>query len=384
MTFHKSLLAATALTLLSVPQAFAVEAQDFVDRLQSLISKQGSSLNIESSAKEGNTITLKAVTITAKGRLPDDGLPIGDLMFSGVSENDAGAYLAESLSLADIERKTPDGRLSISGISFENFELPKPETGTFIFYTAAKLNAIDLIYKGEDVFRLREAVATLDANDARTEISFDTDIDSIWLDLASNVQPPQRIILNKMGYETIEASMDMDGDWNAETGLMRMTDFNIDVPKAGKVSITSAFDGYTMEMVEALGALSNIKDEKRLEAELLKLLNQMNHISFSIKFEDKSLTNKLLDFQAEQQGTDRQSLVQLAKAMMPFAMSGLKMPEFTAVLSGAVGQFLEDPQNIEITATPETPIPLTVLVETADSQPQALINLLNVQVKANQ
>lgn len=384
MTFHKTLLAATALTLLSATHAFAVEAQDFVDRLQDLLGKQGSALTVEAMAKDGDVITLTGVTMTIANETKKSALPLGDFIFSGVSENDAGVYLAEKLSLADINHKTPDGTLSVTGISFENFELPKPSKSAFIFYTSAKLDAVTLTYKGEEVFRLRDAAAMLDANDDRTELGFDTDVNSIWLNMASNVPPQQLAILSKMGYETIEASMDVDGSWNAETGLMRMTDLNIDVANAGKLSLAIAFDGYTLEMAEALGSLSGIKNEKAVEAEMLKFVSQMNYISSSIKFEDQSLTNKLLDFQAEQQGTDRAALVQLAKAMMPFAMSGLNMPEFTGMISTAVGQFLENPQDIEITANPASPIPLTTLMETGERQPQALIGAMNVQVKANQ
>mgnify|MGYP001815917781 FL=1 len=87
---------------------------------------------------------------------------------------------------------------------------------------------------------------------------------------------------------------------------------------------------------------------------------------------------------AGQQGMTRDQMVQGLQGMLPFALAQLQNPEFQQHVSEAVGVYLSDPKNIEISARPSGPMPFASLAGAAMTAWQSLPEMLNVQVMANQ
>jgi hypothetical protein len=113
-------------------------------------------------------------------------------------------------------------------------------------------------------------------------------------------------------------------------------------------------------------------------------MQQLTLNSVSIRFDDASLTAKLLDLAAQKMGQPKEALINQYKGMLPVMAAQLQDPEFVTMLSNAVNAYLDNPKNIEIRTESAAPIPFAQIMATGMAQPQALIKTLGVQVIANQ
>ncbi|MGN6470223.1 MAG: hypothetical protein ACTHLC_11625, partial [Rhizobiaceae bacterium] len=103
-----------------------------------------------------------------------------------------------------------------------------------------------------------------------------------------------------------------------------------------------------------------------------------------IRFDDDSLTGKIMEYIAQQEGMQKSDVANQAKAMLPFALAKLHNPELTAQVTNAVSKFLDDPKNLAIVASPPNPVPFAMIAAGAMSAPQQLPETLGVKVIANQ
>ncbi len=122
------------------------------------------------------------------------------------------------------------------------------------------------------------------------------------------------------------------------------------------------------------------------EPDFMALMPQLQNISlghFSFRFEDDSLTKRLLPMAAAMQGMDEATLVANAGAMLQMGLMALRNQAFTDQVVGAVNAFLKDPKSITIALKPAAPIKVQQMMTLNPSDPGAAINLLGVSVTAN-
>ncbi len=79
-----------------------------------------------------------------------------------------------------------------------------------------------------------------------------------------------------------------------------------------------------------------------------------------MRFDDDTLTNKVLDFVAAQQGMTKADIANQAKAIVPFMMAQLNNPELTAAVSAAVNAYLDNPKSLTIARRAGAAVPLAV------------------------
>ena len=368
----------------SASAAIAVEPQEFMERFAKLSADMGTDIKfgeITGSAEKFTVNDLK-MSFTDQGKTVD--LPIEDVTVTNISEASDDVFTAEMIEVGDVNQVMEKGAFTMSGISMSGIELPPPSDNAYLFYENFTIKNVGFAMAGRSIFEMQDMVFDVDGNDDRTEISAKMDIAGLKLDLTDVNDANMRPILEQMGYLTLSGTSGMMVDWNANSGNLEIKDYFIDFDNVGRLTMNTKFDGYTLEVAKTLGELSKNEDQQASGMAIMGLMQQMNYIGASIRFEDKSLTNKLLDFQAAKQGTDRAALVGMASAIIPFTMAQLNKPEFTKQVSAAVAAFLSDPKSIEITANPAEPVPAMVLATTGGTQPQDLIDVLNVQVQANQ
>ena len=126
------------------------------------------------------------------------------------------------------------------------------------------------------------------------------------------------------------------------------------------------------------------QDESAKGLAMLGLLQQLNFISMSIRFDDSSITGRALDYAAKQAGQDRAAIINQTKGVLPFALAQLKDPDFAQKVTEAASAYLDNPKSLEIKAAPPAPVPFAILAATGSTTPEALIKQLNVTVTANQ
>ena len=116
------------------------------------------------------------------------------------------------------------------------------------------------------------------------------------------------------------------------------------------------------------------------------LMPQLMNVSlsgFKFRFDDASITKKVLPLIARMQGMDEAAMVANAGAMMQLSLMQLKNQAFTDQVVSAVNTFLKDPKSITISLTPAAPIKVQQVMALDPSNPGAAIDLFGASVTAN-
>ena len=237
-----------------------------------------------------------------------------------------------------------------------------------------------------DIFSLENFTASSTVPTESEPSTFTGGAERFVLNTSAFPEAEARALFAALGYSTIEGSLSMDGMWNPSDGRTTIDAMVLSVENAGALSLGLDLSGYTPEFIESLQMTSRKMREGGDDQgglAMLGLMQQVNFHSASIRFEDDSLTQKILEFVAAQQGMKPSDIANQAKAIIPFAMAQLNNPEFTTEVTLAVSNYLDDPKSIEITATPSTPMPIAMLIASGMSAPESLPNQLGVKVEAN-
>lgn len=117
---------------------------------------------------------------------------------------------------------------------------------------------------------------------------------------------------------------------------------------------------------------------------MLGLPQQLTFHSATLRWDDNSLTNKVVDFAAKSQNMSSDDIRNQAKAIVPFLTAQLNNPELSSAITAAVMKYLDSPQSLEIVAMPAAPVPVAQIAAAGMGNPLDLTKILGVTVKANE
>ncbi len=380
-------------TALYALPAFAVDGTAFAERLKAIYAEQGGGgeISYDSVDTSGEDVTLKGVKFKVP---PATEFPLGDLMFGGITE-DAGSFKVATVTVPDVSTTSEQSTIGMKGFIIENLVVPSEANTTtpFLLYDRAAVAEVAVAIAGKPFFSMTDYEVLIDTSAPTEKIAFTSVAKSLYFDVAGMATDPKSLDQAKaLGLEQIDGKLVMNGSWVAEKGSLDISEFSFDLPNAGKINMTMAFDGYTKEFMKTLQAVSKSMqaagtDEQAQAAQglaMLGLMQQLAYVSTKIRYDDAGLANRALDLTAKEQNTTRDALIAQGKAVLPLMLGQLQNPEFANAVSIAVGKFLDDPKSLEIDATPAEPVPGTMLMATGAGNPMELIKTLNVVVKANE
>jgi hypothetical protein len=266
------------------------------------------------------------------------------------------------------------------------------------FYDSAEMASAVFKMAGKNVFSINGLSAEISRPAEGKPMDFTAGIASFSGDLSGITDPQTKAVVDAFGYQTVNGSYQTAGSWNLPDGRPNITQNDITVEKAGTFGFKFDFGGYTLDFIKQLQEIQKKTAAQPAgeagsgaEMEMLGLMQQLSLNGAAIRFDDASLTGKMLDFVARQQGQKREDIVNLAKAGLPFALMQLQLPDLAAAISPAINAYLDDPRSIEIKAAPPQPVPFTLIGGAAMANPndpgattKALWSMLGVTVTANQ
>ena len=103
----------------------------------------------------------------------------------------------------------------------------------------------------------------------------------------------------------------------------------------------------------------------------------------SFRFDDASVTKRLMPMMAAMQGMDEATMVNTAGAMVQMGLMQLQSPQFAEQAANAVNAYLKDPRSITIAARPSAPVKVSDMMTLDPAKPQDAISKLGVTVSAN-
>lgn len=395
MSLHRSAVGKLALStfLLTIPfgSAFAQDATAVADRLKEVAAKQGITLGWSNVTGDASSMVIEGATI--KLTPEDQALPIGKLTLSGITE-DNGAYVVETLSTDPFN--TTDGGVTLDVSAVEIGELRLPADGstdpldTIMVYQTAELASFSVKMADKTAFEMTGLGMEITPPADGKPMEFGGAVEKFTADLTLIDDPQSKAVVEALGYQTINGFMEMAGSWQPADGQMALSQYDISVDNVGTLGMTFDIGGYTLEFIKSMQDLSKKMaenpggDNNANNMAMLGLMQQLTIASASIRFDDDSITNKVLDYVGSQQGVSGKDIANQAKAIVPFLTGQLNNPELAAQISAAVNAYLDDPQNIEIAAEPSSPVPVAAIAAGAMSNPMDLTKTLGVKVTANQ
>ena len=407
------LLSSVATAALMSP-AMALDAQVFVDRVAEVYKHTGYDLSFGAATLDGDTVTVDGVTVgfIDAGAGADAMEPMTfdtELTFSGVAEGSDGSYTVESLTIPDIDTEfasapEPVGHVTASDIRADSLYIPAGDTvpAVLLLQLVGSLSSGPVVVTrdGEEVFSVEGMEATSTFNPSQgtadlVDLNSVLNISGISLDLSTvgEEDPSAAATIEALGLTSITGNISQDFDWSMADGHMVLNEFLFDFADVGALDLTADFTGLTPAVLDQLyamqAAMATTGDaaptDEQSQAQMMQgmaIMQGVNIVGASVRYDDASLAGKLLEYFAKQSGTDRAGFVAGLKAQLPLMLAGTGIPALNDVVIPPVEAFLDDPQSLEIKVAPPSPTSLLVLMAAA-ANPAGLITALGLVVEAN-
>ncbi|MGX5849551.1 hypothetical protein ACWGTO_20985 [Mesorhizobium sp. PL10] len=387
----KTLAFSTFLLTLPLNAAFAQDTA-VADRLKAALAVQGVDITWTGVAGDNSSMVLQGVSV--KPAAEKEALPIGDIKLEGVTEANGGFDVA-TITTSAFEHSKDGVTLNLTPFVIHDANIPAEGAtgplGSMMMYKSAELENLTVKVADKTAFSV-DGVAvqiTPPADGKAMEFSATTEKFNADLTLVDDAKSKEAI--NALGYQNISGNIEIGGTWQPSDGKMDLSKYDISVENAGTLGMTFGLGGYTVDFVKSmqemqkkLAAQPEGADNSAQGMAMLGLLQQLSFNSASVRFDDDSLTGKVLEYVGKQQGMSGKDIANQAKAIVPFGMAQLNNPELTAEVTAAVSTYLDDPKSLEISAEPPAAVPFALIMAGAMSNPLDLPKTLGVHVKANE
>ena len=189
--------------------------------------------------------------------------------------------------------------------------------------------------------------------------------------------------LKALGYSNITLNMTGEGELSVAGDNFGMSgNFGI----SGKDMAGFTFTYGASDIPIAVMAEMQMAQKTGRPPDFNMLMPQLMNVSlsgFKIRFEDASITKKLLPVIARMQGMDEAAMVANAGAMMQLSLMQFKNQAFTDQVVGAVNTFLKDPKSFTVSLQPAAPVKVQQIMALDPTHPGAALDTLGVSVTAN-
>ncbi|WP_052161866.1 hypothetical protein, partial [Hoeflea sp. BAL378] len=388
--FAASLLA-TAVSGLAWP-AYALDADDFATKVAALAGQGGAKMSFSAVEPDGDTIVLKSVRLVSPG---DPAVEIGDVTFTGVEEEDDGGYYVEQALFGDIETEKEGVSLSVADIELSGLTVPAEvnyeSLDSLAMYEEFSTGAVLVQKAGKEIFSMSGMTQEVNRADDGSSVGVTMEGADMAIDLSQIEDPKARDALSELGYTTVNGDFKIDGVWEVEPGILNLREYSLTLDDVGRVAMTLEMSGYTLDFIkgmqQAQAAAAANPDPKAAQQAMgfamMGMLQQLSFNSASIHFEDDSVTGKALAYAGKKQGVTGEQMGQSLKFMLPLMLGQLGVPALQQQIAAAANAYLDNPQNLTITAKPASPVAVPVIMGAGMGDPRTLVDLLNVQVTAN-
>ncbi|MEQ1955368.1 hypothetical protein [Mesorhizobium sp. CN2-181] len=376
----------------AIASANAQDASAVADRVKQLMANQGTEISWSAINGSGSSFKLEGVKLSFAGHAAP--LELGNVSFEGVSD-DNGGYRIESIS-TEAYTTTEDGA-TIEISPFKTTGLKVPAAGStdpmaqMLFAEGAELASLSVKLGDKTPFSLEGFSVEVTPPADGKPIEFSGAAEKFTADLSLVTDPQAKAAIEAMGYQTINGSLDMAGSWQLSDGRMGLSQFDVTVDNAGTFGMTYDIGGYTPDFIKAMqdvqkqmAAQPEGADNSAQGLAMLGLMQQLTFQAASLRWDDDSLTGKVIDYVAKLQNMKPEDIKNQAKAIVPFLTAQLNNPDLSAALTAAVTKYLDDPQSLEISAEPASPVPFSQIAASSMADPMALTKSLGVTVTANE
>ncbi|TIW20126.1 MAG: hypothetical protein E5V65_08965, partial [Mesorhizobium sp.] len=380
MTIQRSTLKKLAFStfLLTLPLNAAFAADPAVaERIKATLAAQGVDISWTGVSGDDSNAVLQGVSI--KPAAEKEALPIGDVKLEGVAAANGGFDIA-TVSTSAFEHSKDGVTLNLSPFVIHDMKVPAEGStdplGSMMMYKSAELSNMTVKVGDKTAFSMDGLAVQITPPADGKAMDFTANTEKFNADLSLVDDPKSKEAIEALGYQNISGNISMAGTWQPSDGKMELSKYDISVDNAGTLGMTFGLGGYTVDFIKSMQAMQKQlasqpegADNSAQGMAMLGLLQQLSFNGASVRFDDDSLTGKVLDYVGKQQGMSGKDVANQAKAIVPFGMAQLNNPELTAEVSAAVNKFLDEPKSLEISAEPPSSVPFALIMAGAMSNP---------------
>jgi len=396
MTIHsqvfKRLVIGTFLASIPLGMANAQDVNVVAERFKAVLAEQNIDVSWTSVTSGPSSMVLEGVKIGPKGA--EKPAEIGKLSFEGIAE-DAGAFDIDSIRTEPYSTTEDGATVSIGPISVTGVKLPAAGDTTamssILFYDGLEAPSFSVKVADKTAFSMENLAITVTEPADGKPMEFSGGAEKFSADLTLVEDAQSKAVIEALGYQTINGDFEMNGSWNPADGKMEIAQYDITVENAGTFGMTTDIGGYTTDFIKSLRDMQKQMAEAPAGGDnsaqgmaMLGLMQQLTFNSASIRWDDDSLTGKVVDYVAKSQNMKPEDIKNQAKAIVPFLTGQLNNPELSGQITAAVNKFMDDPQSIEVAAAPAAPVPFAQIMAAGMSNPLDLTKTLGLTVTANE
>lgn len=376
MLMKKSRLAASGFVLaimLGAGQAYAADAKQVADALVAVVAAGGkATASYDNASASGDDVTITNFKVSGEG----NELTVPSVVISGAQARDKGGFTAASMSM-DGGKMTTEEKSDVSwesanaeGVTIPSADEVKAKAHITPF-TGGKIT--NLTVSGGDL-KAPITIASVDGKVATDDKGSPTDFTGHMVSLKvplESIEDDQRAVIQGMGYtEPFEINMTIDGGYQTNGDTLDFRSFVIDTTNVGKLTFGGKFAGIP---------LSKLSDPQ--QAQQVAATAKLD--SFSVRFDNTGIVEKLLDLQAKQSGMSKGDFVTQITGALPFMLNFIGNEAFQKKVADAATAFLNDPKSITVSVKPASPTPFVQIMGAAQSAPQTLPDMLGADIQAN-
>lgn len=357
-------------------------AEERKNRLQvGNLSVSDMSFNNDKGAMDLNTLSL------TKADIPLDWRFNPERNYEGEA---ARPLTFEVFGLAALKFESQGTTVKVGSISAQDGNVPTtPYAGMNDWMKVASslaFNGFAVELGGNPVFSWDTMATTIAGPEADGTLRSTSTIDGIYANLKAIPDPKSQEMFNQLGYETVTGSASGSGSYNPNTGTVDVTDTILKLKDMFDMSFSYQVTGYTPEVANKLSLAQQqmqkgVPPQQAYGAILTDLIG-VKLAGLDLSLTDRSLTGKLLDLQAQQMGTTGEQLAQAAPMMLGMGMGGLGMPQFTEMVTNAIGTFLKEKGTLSVVAAPPEPVSIVDLFLKGQANPAVVPDMLTLKVSA--
>ncbi|WP_318764245.1 hypothetical protein [Aminobacter niigataensis] len=396
MTQYRSAFSKLALStfLFTLPlnAALAQDATAVAERLKAVLAAQNLTLSWTSVSGDASETVLEGTSIAMAGE--DKPVSVGKVTLGGITEENGG-YKIETLSTEAYSLTEGTTKVDVSPLNIGNVSLPAEGStdplASFLMYETANLDNVSVKIGDKQAFQMTNFAAEVTPPADGNAMEFTGSAEKFTADLSLVEDPQSKAAIDALGYQNISGDFQLAGTWQPTDGRMALSNYDITVDDAGTLGMTFDLGGYTVDFLKSVQDLQKKMadqpegtDNSAQGLAMLGLMQQLTFNGATVRFDDDSVTNKVLEYVGKQQGMSAKDIANQAKAIVPFMLMELNNPELAAQVTAAVTAYLDNPKSLEIAAKPASPVPFALLAASGMSNPKELPKTLGLTVTANQ
>jgi hypothetical protein len=397
------LISSVSLALLASP-AFALNGQDILDKIN--LSNQPNDITIGAGSikVEGDSVIYSDTTVQMKN---GDPVNFGTVTLSGVEQSEKG-YAIDEAAFDDVTNKAEDGKVTLTLVDLELKDIFVPATPDYrtvdnvLFIGSGSTGALTLFRDDKPIASVASMETTTTKDEASGALVSDYSFTNFDIDLASPESEPASAenSLRDLGITRLTGDFETSGKWVLSSGQISSDKTKLSLDDIGTLDFHFDLSGYTHEFIEevqkvtaqlaeptppaaAEGSEAANEASAQFGLGLLGLAQRITVNGFKVRFEDDSITKRVINQYATKTSMQPEQLINSIKGMVPLMLAQYQLPSIQQSATEAVGKFLDDPKNITITAAPEQALPVQAIIGAGMLAPDSIIKMLGVTIDAN-